>query len=111
VSEDGQHPRHRLEESIHAPVRLSIMAALAPADRAEFGYLRAALEVSESLLSKHMTVLERAGYVEVVKGYVGKRPRTWLRLTPAGRDALTRYVDALREIMSGADLTRAPDDQ
>ena len=46
-----------------------------------------------------MTLLENAGYVTVIKGYQGKRPRTWLTLTEAGRAAFTEYVTALDEIL------------
>ena len=49
----SSHPRARLDDVIHAPVRVSIMAALAVADRIDFGYLRELLEVSDCLLSKH----------------------------------------------------------
>lgn len=95
----GSHPRYRLDEVIHAPVRLSIMSALAAADRVDFRFLRELVEVSDSLLSKHMTVLEDAGYVEVIKGYQGKRPRTWFTLTNTGRAAFDAYLAALREIV------------
>jgi DNA-binding MarR family transcriptional regulator len=95
------HPRHRLHEAIHAPVRFSIMAALASADDAEFGFIRDAVQVSDSVLSKQVAVLEAAGLVKVRKGHVGKRPRTWLSLTAAGRRAFTDHLDALREIAGG----------
>lgn len=95
----GSHPRHGLDAVIHAPVRLSIMAALAAAERMEFQLLRDTVEISDSLLSKHIATLENAGYVLVTKGYAGKRPRTWLSLTRAGRDAFRRYVDTLRYIV------------
>jgi DNA-binding MarR family transcriptional regulator len=98
----SSHPRTRLDDVIHAPVRLSIMAALAGADRIDFGYLRELVEVSDSLLSKHMTTLENAGYIEVIKGYHGKRPRTWYRLTDAGRTAYLDYLAALNEIIGKA---------
>jgi DNA-binding MarR family transcriptional regulator len=94
------HPRHKLNDVIHAPVRFSIVAALVNADQAEFGYVRDAIGVSDSVLSKQVAVLETAGYVKVVKGYVGKRPRTWLALTRPGREAWTEHVAALREISS-----------
>lgn len=99
ASAADSHPRTRLDEIIHAPVRLSIMAALAAADRVEFRYLRDLLEVSDSLLSKHMSTLETAGYVQVVKGYHGKRPRTWLTLTRTGRAAYTDYLTALNQVL------------
>ena len=97
----GGHARHRLDETIHAPVRFSIVAALAKVDDAVFGTLRDAIEVSDSTLSKQVTVLEKAGYVKVRKGYVGKRPRTWLSLTRAGRNAYEEHLEALRAIAGG----------
>jgi DNA-binding MarR family transcriptional regulator len=92
------HARHQLDEVIHAPVRFSIVAALATTDEAEFGAVRDAIEVSDSVLSKQVSTLEAAGYVKVRKGYVGKRPRTWLKLTRAGRAAYERHLAALRAI-------------
>ena len=92
------HPRHLLDETIHQPVRFSIVATLAASDEAEFGFVRDTVQVSDSVLSKQVTVLETAGYVQVRKGYVGKRPRTWLRLSPEGRTAFRAHLDALRAI-------------
>jgi DNA-binding HxlR family transcriptional regulator len=97
---DGSHPRYRLDELIHAPVRLSIMSALAAADRVDFRYLRELVEVSDSLLSKHMSLLEDAGYVQVTKGYQGKRPRTWFTLTETGQAAFDVYLTALQDIIA-----------
>ncbi len=65
---------------------------------AEFAFVRDTVEVSDSVLSKQVAVLESAGFVAVLKGYAGKRPRTWLRLTPSGREAFTRHLEALRDI-------------
>lgn len=93
-----RHPRTRLDELIHHPVRLSIMAALVGVADAEFGLVRDAVEVSDSVLSRQVSALEEAGYVKVRKGYVGKRPRTWLRVTARGRTAFAAHVAALREI-------------
>ncbi|MFI9550178.1 winged helix-turn-helix domain-containing protein [Nonomuraea endophytica] len=95
------HPRHALDEIIHAPVRLSIMALLAAAETADFRFLRDTIEVSDSLLSKHLDTLEKAGYVRVEKGFVGKRPRTWLTLTDEGRAAFREYTSVLRQITEG----------
>jgi hypothetical protein len=71
-------------------------------DRIDFGYLCELVEVSDSLLSKHMTILENAGYTEVIKGYHGKRPRTWYSLTDTGRTAYLEYLAALNEIIGKA---------
>jgi len=97
----GEEARARLDDVIHSPVRLSVVAALAATDEAEFSAVRDAVQISDSALSKAVAVLEEAGYLRVRKGYVGKRPRTWLRLEPAGRDALTAHVAALRAIAGG----------
>ncbi|MFG2863226.1 winged helix-turn-helix domain-containing protein [Streptomyces sioyaensis] len=102
TSHPGIHPRHGLDEVIHAPVRFSIAATLAAADKAEFGFVRDAVEVSDSVLSRQVATLEKAGYVAVTKGYVGKRPRTWLALTPDGRAAFAAHCQALRAIAETA---------
>jgi DNA-binding MarR family transcriptional regulator len=99
---DASHPRHRLNDVIHAPIRFSVMAALMPADQAEFAFVRDTVEVSDSALSKQVSVLEAAGYVKVRKGYVGKRPRTWLSLTSSGRHAFEDHLAALAEIAQGS---------
>ncbi len=105
VSTDGAtspgHARHRLDDVIHAPVRFSIVATLAAVDEAEFALVRDEVEVSDSVLSKQVSTLEQAGYVRVRKGYVGKRPRTWLSLTTTGRQAYASHLSALREIAGG----------
>lgn len=95
------HARHQLDEVIHSPVRLSIVAALNTVEEAEFATIRDEVEVSDSTLSKQVSALEKAGYVKVKKGYVGKRPRTWLQLSKAGRAALAAHIAALREIAGG----------
>ncbi|MDT9595339.1 transcriptional regulator [Nocardioides zeae] len=97
-----------IEETFHTPARFAIMASLVDVDRAEFALVRDAIGVSDSVLSKHASHLERAGFVEVVKGYVGKRPRTWFALTDDGRTAFRRHLAALRRIAdAAADYTAA----
>jgi DNA-binding MarR family transcriptional regulator len=96
------HPRSRLDEVIHSPVRFSIVAALASADQVEFRFVRDTVEVSDSALSKQVSVLENAGYVRVHKIAVGRRARTSLALTKEGRAAFDRHVRALRDIAEGA---------
>ncbi len=97
----GSHPRHALAPLLNAPVRLSVTAALAPVDRAEFAFVRDLVEVSDSVLSKQVSVLEEAGWVAVEKGRVARRPRTWLSLTPEGRTVYQRHLAALRAIAEG----------
>ncbi|GGK69206.1 MarR family transcriptional regulator [Planomonospora parontospora subsp. parontospora] len=98
-----------LDPVIHAPARLQIVALLAAADEAEFGFVRDQVGVSDSVLSKHASALEGAGYVEIRKGYIGKRPRTWLKLSPQGRRAYALHVAALQAIVARSGLTLAPE--
>lgn len=93
------HPRLDLDEYLSLPVRLSIVAALAKVDEAEFAAVRDVIEASDPVLSKQVSVLENAGYVNVKKGYVGRRPRTWLQLTDDGRAALNRHLVALHALI------------
>jgi len=96
------HPRHRVDELLTAPIRLSIVAALSRADEIEFRTLRDRIEISDSVLSKQVSQLEQAQYVKVRKGYLGKRPRTWLSVTPEGSVALKNHLAALAAIVANA---------
>ncbi len=100
-TEQALHARFRLDDLIHSPIRFSIVAALAKVDSAEFAAVRDTVQVSDSVLSKQVALLEQAGYVEVKKGYVGKRPRTWLKLSPTGEQAFQTHLAALRAIAGG----------
>ena len=84
---------------IHAPNRLQICSMLAAVDTMEFSRLRESLGVSDSVLSKHLKVLEGAGYVEVAKARGASYPRTWVALTRDGRRALAGHVAELRRIV------------
>jgi DNA-binding MarR family transcriptional regulator len=95
------HPRHALDDLLGHPVRFSMAALLAAASTAEFSFVRDHVEVTDSMLSKQVSLLELAGYVKVKKGHIGKRPRTWLSLTREGRRAFDRHLAALREIAQG----------
>ncbi|HSA51647.1 MAG TPA: transcriptional regulator [Yinghuangia sp.] len=85
--------------TIHAPNRLRICALLDTAGEAEFGVIQEQLGVSASVLSKHVTVLMDAGYVEQRKAVRDTRQRVWLRLTRQGQDAYRAHHAALRAIV------------
>ncbi|MEV0896066.1 transcriptional regulator [Actinoplanes sp. NPDC049802] len=99
----------RFDELIHAPTRLSLVSLLAATEWADFKFLRDSLGMSDSALSKQLTTLDEAGYVEIRKAFVGKRPRTSARLTPRGRDAFAGHVAALQEIVVRSGLAVFPD--
>jgi len=95
---DG-HPTSGLDETVHQRHRLGILTITAEAKSADFGYLRDALGLTAGNLSRHLTVLEDAGLIEVSKGYEGRRPRTWIRITGRGRTALAAELAALTELV------------
>ena len=95
------HPRHELDELLGHPVRFSIVALLAAASQADFKFVRDHVEVNDPSLSKQVSTLEQAGYLKVKKGFIGKRGRTWLSLTDAGRRTFERHMSALHTIAAG----------
>ncbi|MEW2431322.1 transcriptional regulator [Micromonospora sp. NPDC047644] len=100
----------RFDELIHAPTRLSLVSLLAATEWAEFRYLREQIGLSDSALSKQLSTLEQAGYVEIRKSFVGKRPRTSVALSSAGRAAFDGHVAALQHIVARSGLTVLPGD-
>jgi DNA-binding MarR family transcriptional regulator len=78
--------------------RLALCALLQGAEWVDFATARDMLAVSDSAISKHSRTLEDAGYLEVRKGSIGRRPRTWFRLTAVGRVALSRHLAWLTEL-------------
>lgn len=88
----------RLDAVIHQPGRLQICALLSATQEAEFAFVRDAIEVSDSVLSKHVKLLDEAGYLSVRKGSAGGRQRTWLALTARGRTAFAGHVAELQRL-------------
>jgi len=76
-----------------------IVALLFAVDRCDFLYLQHETEMNKGTLSSHLSRLEEAGYVEVVKTYRGKVPQTLLRLTEDGREAFQKYRKKLRKAL------------
>jgi DNA-binding MarR family transcriptional regulator len=103
MTEPGEHPSQRLDETIHQRVRLGILAILAEADRAEFVYLRDTLALTDGNLSRHLRVLEEAGHVRIRKTFEGRKPRTWVQATAKGKAALNAELGALRDLIARLD--------
>ena len=94
---------HGLDELLYAPTRLQIAAILSRADEAEFAVIREIVNVSDSVLSKHLSTLSEAGYVTIKKAPRDGRQRTWARLTPEGRRAFRGHVKGLQEMVAATD--------
>jgi DNA-binding MarR family transcriptional regulator len=92
-----------LDPHLQAPARLKLMSMLAGVTEAEFSTLRQELDVSESVLSKHIATLAQSGFVRSRKGTHLRRRTTWVAITRTGRTALSAHVAALREIIADVD--------
>ena len=94
------------DEVVHQPVRLGVMAALTacnPSDEGlDFTQLKRLTGATDGNLGAHLDHLARAGYVDVTKAFVGRRPRTTVKASAQGRAAFARHVAFLKSIIEGA---------
>jgi len=91
-----------LNEVIHQPARLRIMAILAtitPERQATFAFLKAACDLTDGNLGAHLHKLEQAGYITITKVFVRQKPQTYVEITPAGRTAFEEHRAALEKIL------------
>ncbi|GII34111.1 transcriptional regulator [Planotetraspora mira] len=103
------HPANGLDDVVHQRVRLGILTIAHEARRVEFGFLRTTLDLTVGNLSQHLTVLEKAGLITIEKGYEGRRGRTWIHLTPAGKKALRDEISRLKELIRQVEETQEGD--
>ncbi len=89
----------QLDEVIHSRLRLAVMAVLSAVDQADFTDLRDKVGATDGNLSTHLRKLEEAGYVQLHKHFVNRRPRTDCSLTEAGRAAFRDYVERLGALL------------
>ena len=84
---------------LHELARLRLLVLLSALKRADFVYLLRQSGLSRGNLSVQMTKLAEAGYVEIEKSFVDKRPRTVYALTPKGRTALREYKSEMTALL------------
>ena len=92
----------QLERLIHERVRLGILSALAATETMSFSDLKTLLKASDGNLSVHARKLEDAEYLECMKTFEGRVPKTEFRLTALGRQALERYLDHMEALIRAA---------
>jgi DNA-binding MarR family transcriptional regulator len=93
---------NELDSIIHQPARLQIMSALSQlkaSERVDFTYLKDSLGLTDGNLGAHLATLEAKGYIAVDKEFVARRPKTFVAVTAAGREAFARHVAALQSIL------------
>lgn len=92
-------PSDDIDRLVHEPARLKILSQLYVVEAADFLFVMQQTGLTQGNLSSHMSKLEAAGYVEVRKQFVDKRPRTLLSLTPEGRSALEGYITSMKRLL------------
>lgn len=89
----------QLDDVIHGRMRLGIMAYLADVEVADFNQLKSVLEATQGNLSVHLRKLEDAGYIRIEKSFLGRKPLTQARITPAGRAAFAGYLEEISRLV------------
>lgn len=88
-----------LDDVIHGKLRLAVMAYLSATSEATFGEIKQRTNASDGNLSVHLRKLEEAGYVDIEKTFVARKPQTRASLTKSGREAWLAYLDQLRTLI------------
>lgn len=88
-----------LDPLLHSELRLAVMSLLISTEESDFLYLMEQTGATSGNLSVQIDKLKNAGYIEVEKGYLGKKPRTVCRITDLGFVAFERYVKALQSYL------------
>jgi DNA-binding HxlR family transcriptional regulator len=89
-----------LDTAIHGPIRLGIMAALQVDGALDFTTLKKRLDTVDGSLNLHLGKLEECRYVTSKKAFVGLRPKTTYKITPAGRKALADYIQSMKSLIT-----------
>jgi len=92
--------RFEVDRLVHEPARLALLSLLYVVEAADFVFLMRQTGLTQGNLSSHLSKLESAGYVRILKEFVGKRPRTSIELSSAGREAFKTYVDGMRRTLA-----------
>ena len=90
----------KLDPILHSELRLAVMSILAGVEDADFSFIKKQTGATSGNLSVQIDKLCAAGYITVEKGFKGKMPRTTCRITEAGLQAFSNYVQALQEYLS-----------
>jgi DNA-binding MarR family transcriptional regulator len=94
-------PIANIDRLVHEPARLMILASLYVVESADFVFLLRQTGLTWGNLSSHMSKLEAAGYIEVEKEFVDRKPHTMLKLTPHGRTAFREYRRSMEQVFEG----------
>lgn len=77
------------------------MSALMVNESMDFKELKTLLKVTDGNLATHLKALEKKTYLTVHKQFIGRKPNTSYVLTPVGRKAFTKHLEALEKLLKG----------
>ncbi|MDD5263949.1 MAG: transcriptional regulator [Candidatus Bipolaricaulis sp.] len=97
---DSEPRRVEIDRVIHEPARLLLVAHLYVVESADYVFLMQNTDFTWGNLSSHLSKLEEAGYVEIVKDFVGRKPHTMVKLTAAGRRAFDTYRRQMKGLLA-----------
>jgi len=100
-SANKKSPINEIDRIMHAPARLLIMTQLAVIDSADFTFIMNQTKLTRGNLSTHLGKLENAGYISITKEFVDKIPRTLIRITNKGKNAVQGYIENMRQVIDG----------
>jgi len=89
------------DKAFENKTRLAIMSVLVVNDSADFNTLKEMLQVTDGNLASHITALEKAEYLEVRKGFIGRKTNTTYKATKLGTMAFKNHLDALEKLIKG----------
>ena len=85
----------KLDPLLHSELRLAVMSLLLSVEEADFVYIKEQTGATSGNLSIQIDKLQQAGYIDVTKGFAGRRPKTTCKITLKGIKAFEKYVEAL----------------
>ena len=94
-----KNPIEQLNKVFDSRIRLGIMSALIMNNHTNFNELKELIQVTDGNLASHMKTLEEAGYVQVEKGFIGRKTNTTYAITHAGKKAFKSHLDALEKMI------------
>jgi DNA-binding transcriptional ArsR family regulator len=100
LPEPELRPLADINQIIHAPARLMVLAYLYVVESVDYVFLVRLTGLTWGNLSTHMTKLEEAGYIAIDKEFRGKKPHTTIRLTGEGRAAFTEYKNSMQQVLN-----------
>ncbi len=100
---EGRFAYEGLDRVIHERARLSVLTSLLTNPKGlTFGDLKQLCALTDGNLSRHLSVLEKAKMVEILKGHDRNRPQTICRITANGRKRYLEYLSTLEQVVKDA---------